>query len=182
MSSSQARTLVTLVALLLVAGAAYSHDVWLLPDQFHVARGQTLTLRQFSGIELQNPEEVELFRRSTPAFQLITSDDTIDLLGELPDMRTQPVVMPVLERALDFDGLALVTMEHAFIHTGFTADKFVEYLEHEEYNVDDFKDRLAGRKFELERYARTMKPGFPISLWYRTARTAQRALISGAPT
>ena len=26
------------------------------------------------------------------------------------------------------------------------------------------------------------KPGFPISLWYRTARTAQRALISGAPT
>ena len=26
------------------------------------------------------------------------------------------------------------------------------------------------------------KPGFPISLWYRTARTVQRALISGAPT
>ena len=26
------------------------------------------------------------------------------------------------------------------------------------------------------------QPGFPISLWYRTARTAQRALISGAPT
>ena len=25
-------------------------------------------------------------------------------------------------------------------------------------------------------------PGFPISLWYRTARTVQRALISGAPT
>ena len=25
-------------------------------------------------------------------------------------------------------------------------------------------------------------PGFPISLWYRTARTAQRALTSGAPT
>ena len=26
------------------------------------------------------------------------------------------------------------------------------------------------------------QPGFPISLWYRTARTVQRALISGAPT
>ena len=26
------------------------------------------------------------------------------------------------------------------------------------------------------------KPGFPISLWYRTARTSRRALISGAPT
>ena len=25
-------------------------------------------------------------------------------------------------------------------------------------------------------------PGFPISLWYRTARTSRRALISGAPT
>ncbi len=73
MSSSQAKTLVMLLAfaaLLLVAGMAYSHDVWLLPDQFHMARGQTLTLRQFSGIELENAEEVELFRRSTPAFQL----------------------------------------------------------------------------------------------------------------
>ena len=27
-----------------------------------------------------------------------------------------------------------------------------------------------------------MYPGFPISLWYRTARTSRRALISGAPT
>ena len=152
MSRSQAKTLVpllALVSLLLVAGVAYAHDVWLLPDRFHIARGQTLTLRQFSGIELENAQEVELFRRSTPAFQLITPDDTIDLLGELSDMSTQPVVMPVLERALDFDGLALVTMEHTFIHTAFTADEFVEYLEHEEYNVDDFEDRLAGRMFEL---------------------------------
>ena len=159
-SSSQVKALIAVLALatsLLVAGVAYSHDVWLLPDQFHIARGRTLTLRQFSGIELENADEVELFRQSTPVFRLITPDDTIDLLEELPDMSTQPVVMPVLERALDFDGLALVTMEHAFIHTAFPADKFVEYLEHEEYNVDDFKDRLAGRKFELERYARTLK-------------------------
>ena len=158
MARSQARTLVPLLAfavLLLVAGVAYSHDVWLLPDRFHIARGETMTLRQFSGIELENADEVELFRRSTPTFQLITPDDTIDLLGELPGMSTQPV-MPVLERSLDFDGLALVTMEHTFIHTAFTADEFVEYLEHEEYNVDDFEDRLAGRLFELERYARTM--------------------------
>ena len=27
-----------------------------------------------------------------------------------------------------------------------------------------------------------IKPGFPISLWYRTARTHRRALISGVPT
>ena len=160
MSPSQAKALIAVLVLaasLLVAGVAYSHDIWLRPDQFRIARGQTLTLRQFSGIELENAEEVELLRLSTPTFRLVTPTGTVDLLDELPDMRTQAVIMPVLERALDFDGLALVTMEHAFIHTGFTADKFVEYLEHEEYNVDDFKDRLAGRIFELERYARTMK-------------------------
>ena len=74
------------------------------------------TLRQFSGVELENADEVQLFRRSTPVFQLITDDDTVDLLAELPDMQSQPVVMPVLERRLDVDGLALITMEHAFTH------------------------------------------------------------------
>ena len=31
-------------------------------------------------------------------------------------------------------------------------------------------------------FGRRVRPGFPISLWYRTARINRRALISGVPT
>ena len=33
-----------------------------------------------------------------------------------------------------------------------------------------------------QRHPKVSKPGFPIWLWYRIARTKRRALISGAPT
>ena len=35
---------------------------------------------------------------------------------------------------------------------------------------------------ELAAMLKALKPGFPIWLWYRIARTSRRALISGAPT
>ena len=142
---------------LLMLTVTHAHDIWLQPDRFVLSKGDTLTVRQFVGIELETEEEIELLRRMTPRFDLITPDGVVDLLSELPDMRTQPFVKPVLTRKLDFEGLALVTMDHAFIHEGWSHEQFLEYLEHEEYNVEDFKDRMSGNRGELERYARTLK-------------------------
>ena len=37
-------------------------------------------------------------------------------------------------------------------------------------------------KRKRRNHSASFKPGFPIWLWYRIARTSRRALISGAPT
>ena len=39
-----------------------------------------------------------------------------------------------------------------------------------------------GHKKWTPKSGQRLKPGFPIWLWYRIARTSRRALISGAPT
>jgi hypothetical protein len=112
------------------------------------------------GADLLRPEntlELEVMRDITPRFTLITPQGAINLLGELPDMRTQPIVKPVLERKLDFDGLALVTMEHDIIYTEFDNDTFLEYLQHEDLDLDTFRKHMGPRPVQSEAYARSLK-------------------------
>ena len=144
------------LALLLVT-VAYPHDIWLSPDWFILSKGDTLIVRQLAGSEFEIEVELELLRRMTPRFELITPNGSVDLLSELPDFKTRPVVKPVLKRKLDFEGLALITMGHAFIHTEFSIEKFLEYLEHEEFKMEKFQDRIGRKPTQTERYARTLK-------------------------
>jgi uncharacterized GH25 family protein len=143
--------------LLLAATVAYPHDIWLLPDHFTLSKGDTLIVRQLVGSELEVEAEVELLWRMTPRFELITPDGSIDLLSELRETGTRRVVKPVLERKVDFEGQALLTMEHAFIHNESSTEKFLEYLEHEDLDVEKFRKHLAGGREQRERYARTVK-------------------------
>ena len=142
---------------LLLVNVVSSHDIWLFAEEFRVSKGDTLTVRQVFGHELNIHEELELLRRMTPRFEFITSDGSVDLLTELPDFETQPVVKPVLERKLNFEGMALITMEHAYIHHEMSFEKFKEYLEDEEFRTNKFQDQVRRKSTQTERYARTLK-------------------------
>ena len=149
---------VTAVALfLLPVHVVYPHDIWLLPEQFILSKGDVIIVHQLAGSELDVEVELPVLRTMTPSFSLITSGGSVDLLSELPDIRTQPEVKPVLQRKVDIEGLVLLTMEHAFIHTEFPNEKFSEYLEHEGAETKKFHDHIERRSSQRERYARTLK-------------------------
>ena len=148
--------------LLLAATSAYPHDIWLVPDRSSLSKGDTLVVRQVVGSELEVEMELEVLRRMTPRFELITRSGSVDLMKELPDMRTRPVVKPVFERKLDFEGPALLAMDHAFIHGAFSREKFLEYLEHEDLELEEFRPHLGNRAEQSERYARTLKCLFQV--------------------
>lgn len=120
----------------------------------HQLVGQELSTEVLNGDEAQ---EVELLRRITRRFELITPMKSIDLLSGLPDAKARPVVKPVLERKLDFEGSALALMEHDFIYTEHTRESFLDYLEHEKFSLDKFRDHMGDRPQQRERYARFFK-------------------------
>ncbi len=153
-----ATALATLVLLsLALVGLAYAHDVWLAPERFAIMRGDTLVVRQLAGTELDTEHDLGLLRTLTKRFELITPDGAIDLLAGLPDIRTQPEIKPVLKRRLDYDGLGLVVMDHAFIWEEFSRDQFFENLEHEGFARGAFEPYMGDRDSQSERYARTLK-------------------------
>ena len=148
---------ITIALFLLPVDVVYPHDVWLLPEQFILSKGDVMIVHQLAGSELDVEVELPVLRRMTPGFSLITSGGSVDLLSELPDMRIQPEVKPVLQRKVDIEGLVLLTMEHAFIHTEFSNEKFLEYLEHEGADTKKFHEHIGHSSSQQERYARTLK-------------------------
>ena len=114
-------------------------------------------VRQLAGTELDTQYDLPLLRLLTRRFELLTPTETIDLLAELPDVRTQPEVKPVLQRRLDFEGLALLTMEQDFIYDAFSTEKFLEYLAHDDLDLGEFRARIGRKPEEDERYARFLK-------------------------
>ena len=134
----------------------YPHDIWLLPNRFQIEKGETLVVRQLTGSDLQAEDEVELLRRMTPRFELVTAAGSVDLMEGLPSFRAKPVIRPVLERKVEDEGQALLAMDHAFIHGEFTTEKFLEYLEHEGFSMLKFQPLMPDQPQQRERYARTM--------------------------
>ena len=146
-----------LILILGLISSVLGHDIWLQPNQFSLNQGALVTVRQLAGTELEIEAEIELLRRMTPRFELITPGGTVDLMAELPSFRNQPFIKPVLERPVEEKGLNLLVMDHAFIHTEFSAQKFLEYLEHEEFPMEAFEGLIGRRETERERYARSLK-------------------------
>ena len=155
---------ITFALSLLTASWASAHDIWLFPERFRLAKGDTLIVRQLVGPELSTEVletdvvlELPVLRDMTPRFELVTPNGSVDLLSELPDMRTRPEVKPVLNRKLDFEGLAVVTMEHDFIYTAHSPEVFLTYLKHEEFKLEKFQHHIGFRPYQRERYARALK-------------------------
>lgn len=144
----------------------YGHDIWLEADQFVLKKGGTLVLRQIIGPELKEvrantgeksaSEELPFLWTMTPRFSLSHDKGTVNLLRELPNPRARAVVKPILERPLDVEGLALLAMEHSFVHHTMAPEEFREYLEHEKL-TGKFGSSLGQRPAERERYGRALK-------------------------
>ncbi len=147
---------------------ALAHDIWLHAERFRLERGETLVVRQLVGDELEadlsgleTSQELPLLLDMTPRFTLMTPAGEVDLLGE------RRAVKPVLERALDFEGPALVAMEHAILYTEFTSAEFLEYLEHEGLDPERYREHMGSAPIQTEGYQRTLKclvrvgPGVP---------------------
>ena len=66
-------------------------------------------------------------------------------------------IKPVLTRSLDFEGTALLTMEHDFFLTALSNEEFLEYLEHEEFDEKMLLDGMGQRPKQRERFARAFK-------------------------
>ena len=143
----------TVALSLLLVRSAYGHDIWLTPDRFILSMGDTLTVRQLVGHDLVAEQELPLAKGLTRRFELTTPHGTVDLLRERRGSGN-----PALRRKIDFDGVALLTMEHAFTRIELSDEKFTEYLEHEELKQVEMLRNKRGRKaVERERYARTIK-------------------------
>ena len=105
------------------------------------------------------------FRRAVKRIDYSSASLKINLaVSELPDFTCLP-------------GNTEVGPQHrGTIHIGASP----EYLERA---YDDAKyGRPSQRPIVEMTIPTSLDPGFPISLWYLTARTSRRALISGAPT
>jgi uncharacterized GH25 family protein len=135
---------------------AFAHDIWLAPEHYHPAKGDTLVVHQWAGAELDTELELALLKHLTPRFELITPHGTINLLKSLPDEE----VKPVLNRVLDFEGTALLTMEHDFFLTALPNETFSEYLTHEEFEGDiltAYRAHMGQRAKQRERFSRAFK-------------------------
>lgn len=145
------------ISCVLQAALLQAHDIWLAADAGAIATGDTLTVRQFVGVELEPEEELALLRLTTRRFRLLDAAGSHDLLAELPPEREMPVLKPVLSRTMREAGLALVAMEHAFIEARWSQEEFAEYLEHEGFRPGEIPWTRGARPLERERYARALK-------------------------
>ncbi len=131
----------------------FSHDYWFAPNRFAFMRGDTLVVNLMVGDELKPEIERPLQKEMTKRFVLITPHRTIDLLAELADS-----TFPVLTRKLDFEGLALLSMERDFWYTKMTDDDFQRALQYEEMqDIIALREKIGRKPEEHKRYDRSIK-------------------------
>ncbi len=150
-----------LVVLLSAPTATLAHDIWLHAESFRLEPGETLVVRQLVGDELEadlsrleTTQELPLLLDMTPRFTLVTPAGAVELLAEGAGRRP---AKPVLERALDSAGPALVAMDHSILYTEFTSAEFLEYLEHEGLEPEAYRAHMGSRAYQTEGYQRTLK-------------------------
>ncbi|MBY4675245.1 DUF4198 domain-containing protein [Marinobacterium arenosum] len=154
------RWLITALMLCLTT-TGNAHDIWLLPEQFTPALGDTLRVRQLAGDEVSlepgKMEELPLLRRLTGTFEMLNSEGSIDLLAKLPSERSVPVIKPVFQRTMNTAGLTLLAMEHDFIYMDHHSTEFRKYLAHENLARDNYLAHMGERSIQRERYSRSIK-------------------------
>ena len=149
---SLASCVATLLFLFLV-GAAYAHDYWFRPEKLALSKGDRLKVRLMVGDALDPEEERPLQKGKTTRFDLITSNGTVDLLAA-----GEEGASPILDREVDFEGMALLSMDRGFSFIELDDEEFSEYLKHEGLEeIEKIRDRIGHREMEREKYARSLK-------------------------
>jgi uncharacterized GH25 family protein len=89
----------------------------------------------------------------TLKFELITDSSSFNLVDEIKDKS-----IPVLVKKINFEGLALLSMERDYAYIELKPEEFSEYLKHEGLeDVQKLREKLPPRKVERERYRRFIK-------------------------
>lgn len=128
-----------------------SHEYLLIAEQYIVKRGDQLYVHLFVSQGFNVELERTLEKSITRNFMMITNTGTTDLLTTTPDKQ-----LPVIEKTVDFDGLAMIAMERDYSRIELEPAKFAEYL------VDDHLDNISfdASKANLpqrEKYSRYLK-------------------------
>lgn len=153
MRKTFALTFLSAALILAAVQISLSHDYWFSLNRFALMKGDTLVVNLLVGDELKSELERPLQKNMTKSFYLITGDQTIDLLAELPDS-----AMPVLKRKVDFEGMALLAMERDFWYTEMTDEQFTRSLQHEEmHDILKLREKLGRKDKEHKRYDRSIK-------------------------
>ncbi len=138
-----------LLLALLGSGLLWAHEYILIASDFFLKKGENMEVHLFVAdgfnVEMERPFQPEI----TKSFMLHTEKGTVDLVKESTKDR-----LPIIDRKVDFDGLALIGMERHFAHIELENEAFLDYLK--EDNIEGINiDR--NKSVQKERYARSIK-------------------------
>ncbi len=138
------------VCILLVAIIGSSHEYILIASSFKLSKGDTLEAHLFVAdgfnIELERPIQKSI----TQNFELISNNQTVDLLQNATDGS-----FPIIKTKVDFDGLGLIHMERDYAFITLSNEKFKEYLK-EDY-IENIQIDTKNKTSQRERYSRYIK-------------------------
>jgi uncharacterized GH25 family protein len=145
------KKVLSIVGVLLITSLIFAHEYILLPYKYKVNKGDTLEVHLFvaDGFNIQLERPIQ--KAATRKFEMITANGATDLLANATEG-----TLPVIERKVDFDGLALIHLERDYSRISLPTKKFREYLKEDHLeNIDVSKD--ADDKLQSERYSRYIK-------------------------
>lgn len=126
---------VTILAILLIAfynfelasNLIFTHVFVIIPNHFKVKKEDRLICRLFVAYGFNVVAEKPLEKSMTKRFELITKNETKDLLKDLKEEQTYPL----LKTKIDFNGQGLLHLERDFSHIVIENNHFKEYLNSE---------------------------------------------------
>ncbi len=142
---------------LLSINLSLAHDYWLQPRKFILSKGDTLVVHLYVGDRLKKEIERELQKDMTLKFEIFTDAKSVNLLDKSPDK-----ILPVIEKEVDFEGLALIAMERNYAYVELNRKEFLEYVKHdvgdkELSEIEKLMKKLPPREIEREKYTRYIK-------------------------
>lgn len=148
------RTVLALVAGLLLASPASAHDHWLEFSPKAAQTGGDLELSLWVGDDFVSEKQKKLEKARIAALRVITSAGTQDLLEDATEGAS-----PLLRYTPKSPGGHLFALERSPVHIRLRARKFNHYLEHEGLSHALEQRRAAAEHLwpGLERYTRYLK-------------------------
>lgn len=141
----------TILCVLFITTIIFAHEYVLLAYKYKVNKGDTLEVHLFVADGFNVQLERPLQKKVTRKFEMLTANGTTDLLSTNAEG-----AFPVIERVVDFDGLALIHLERDYSRIALTTKKFREYLK--EDHIENINVSMDGDdKLQREKYSRYIK-------------------------
>lgn len=141
---------VAIVVFTLFLVSAFAHEYVLIAYKYVIEKGDNLELYLFVADGFNIQQERPYQKSITKKFNLLTAVHNIDLTG------TKDGDIPILNYNVDFEGLALVSMERDYAHITLPTTKFLAYLK--EDHLENIIPKVNLNKLnQKETYTRYLK-------------------------